>query len=95
MVKKKNRCSFCGRTDEEVPVLLTGMDGYICSDCVRQAYKILDETMGLTSDDLAAKANNSVTDKPFEMKKVPKPLERSWIPVPSPGKSRSFWTSTS
>lgn len=75
MVKKKNRCSFCGRTDEEVPVLLTGMDGYICSDCVRQAYKILDETMGLTSDDLAAKANNSVTDKPFEMKKVPKPLE--------------------
>ena len=38
MVKKKNRCSFCGRTDEEVPVLLTGMDGYICSDCVRQAY---------------------------------------------------------
>ena len=75
MVKKKNRCSFCGRTDEEVPVLLTGMDGYICSDCVRQAYKILDETMGLTSDDLAAKANNSVTGKPFEMKKVPKPLE--------------------
>ena len=75
MVKKKNRCSFCGRTDEEVPVLLTGMDGYICSDCVRQAYKILDETMGLTSDDLAAKANHSVTDKPFEMKKVPKPLE--------------------
>ena len=75
MVKKKNRCSFCGRTDEEVPVLLTGVDGYICSDCVRQAYKILDETMGLTSDDLAAKANNSVTDKPFEMKKVPKPLE--------------------
>lgn len=75
MVKKKNRCSFCGRTDEEVPVLLTGMDGYICSDCVRQAYKILDETMGLTSDDLAAKANNSLTDKPFEMKKVPKPLE--------------------
>ena len=75
MVKKKNRCSFCGRTDEEVPVLLTGMDGYICSDCERQAYKILDETMGLTSDDLAAKANNSVTDKPFEMKKVPKPLE--------------------
>ena len=75
MVKKKNRCSFCGRTDEEVPVLLTGMVGYICSDCVRQAYKILDETMGLTSDDLAAKANNSVTDKPFEMKKVPKPLE--------------------
>lgn len=75
MVKKKNRCSFCGRTDEEVPVLLTGMDGYICSDCVRQAYKILDETMGMTSDDLAAKANNSVTDKPFEMKKVPKPLE--------------------
>ena len=75
MVKKKNRCSFCGRTDEEVPVLLTGMDGYICSDCVRQAYKILNETMGLTSDDLAAKANNSVTDKPFEMKKVPKPLE--------------------
>ena len=35
--KETNRCLFCGRSDREVPYLLQGMDGYICSDCAKLA----------------------------------------------------------
>ncbi|MCR5851580.1 MAG: ATP-dependent Clp protease ATP-binding subunit ClpX [Bacteroidaceae bacterium] len=46
MVKRKNRCSFCGRGEDEVALLLSGLNGYICDECVRQAEKILNENMG-------------------------------------------------
>lgn len=38
---KKNKCSFCGRGEDEVPLLLTGIDGFICSDCVERASVML------------------------------------------------------
>ena len=38
-----NHCILCGRTDTEVPFLLQGMDGYICSDCARLAAQYVDE----------------------------------------------------
>ncbi|MBR2291938.1 MAG: ATP-dependent Clp protease ATP-binding subunit ClpX [Prevotella sp.] len=41
MVKKS--CSFCGRTEKEVKLLITGINGYICEDCTQQAYRILQE----------------------------------------------------
>lgn len=44
--KRKNRCSFCGRSEEEVALLLTGLNGFICDDCVRQAEQIVRENMG-------------------------------------------------
>ena len=44
--KRKNRCSFCGRGEDEVALLLTGMDGFICNDCVHQAEEIVRESMG-------------------------------------------------
>ncbi|MBQ3609009.1 MAG: hypothetical protein IJA03_03085, partial [Bacteroidaceae bacterium] len=28
--KNKRRCSFCGRPESEVGLLITGMSGYIC-----------------------------------------------------------------
>ena len=38
---------FCGRSEEEVPFLLSGHDDtYICSDCVRMAAGYLDEVEG-------------------------------------------------
>ena len=41
MVKRKqNCCSFCGRGENEVNMLITGMQGYICDECVAQAYQI-------------------------------------------------------
>ncbi len=33
-------CSFCGRPESSVNMLISGLDGYICDDCARQAYEI-------------------------------------------------------
>ncbi len=41
----KKACSFCGRMEHDVPLLLTGVNGYICSDCAQQAYLIVKESL--------------------------------------------------
>ena len=40
---KINKCSFCGRSEKEVRMLIAGVDGYICDECVTQANDILRE----------------------------------------------------
>ena len=75
MVKRKNRCSFCGRGENEVDMMLTGIEGFICSDCAQQAYKIVCQTLGVDSDTLAAQANGSKRKGAPAMKSVPKPQE--------------------
>ena len=35
-----NRCNFCGRTEREVKLLITGVNGAICEDCAVQAYQV-------------------------------------------------------
>ena len=37
----KNVCSFCGRSESEVKLLITGIKGYICENCAKQAYDIV------------------------------------------------------
>ena len=37
------RCSFCGRKEGEVSLLLSGIDSYICNYCIEQAHTILTE----------------------------------------------------
>ena len=58
----KKACSFCGRSDRQVNFMINGINGYICDECVRQAYQILKET-------------GAVKSAPFTLKKVPKPTE--------------------
>ncbi|MBR1410577.1 MAG: ATP-dependent Clp protease ATP-binding subunit ClpX [Prevotella sp.] len=41
----KNVCSFCGRSDKEVRLLITGLNGHICDDCVHQAYQIVQDNL--------------------------------------------------
>ena len=65
---EKKACSFCGRTDKEVKLLITGLNGYICEDCTQQAYKILQEQDWLTMEKQDARQK-------FKAKKVPKPHE--------------------
>ena len=33
-------CNFCGRGEREVELLITGINGFICETCARQAYEI-------------------------------------------------------
>ena len=35
---KKKTCSFCGRGEDQVKLLITGINGFICEDCAKQAY---------------------------------------------------------
>ena len=40
----KIRCSFCGKTQDEVKKLIAGPNGvYICNDCIEICSDILDE----------------------------------------------------
>jgi ATP-dependent Clp protease ATP-binding subunit ClpX len=36
-------CSFCGKSEYDVPRLFSGVDCYICIDCIRTAYGIIAE----------------------------------------------------
>lgn len=63
----KKECSFCGRSEKEVSLLITGLNDYICEDCAMQAYQIV-ETAGLAEEP-------EKKEEKFKIKKVPKPKE--------------------
>ncbi|HIZ01752.1 MAG TPA: ATP-dependent Clp protease ATP-binding subunit ClpX [Candidatus Bacteroides merdipullorum] len=65
--KHKNRCSFCGRSEDEVGFLITGMDGFICDSCAVQAYEITQEAMRKTKSGVA-NLNLAELPKPQEIK---------------------------
>ena len=66
--RNKNRCSFCGRTEDEVGFLITGMNGYICDSCATQAYEITQEALsGAKRSGAATKLNLRELPKPFEL----------------------------
>ncbi len=65
--KTQNKCSFCGRGENEVEFLLTGVDGFICNDCVVQANEIIQAATGAVG--------KTKKEEPFRIKKVPKPKE--------------------
>ena len=44
--RNKRRCSFCGRLEDEVGFLITGVNGCICDSCAEQAYEIVQEAVG-------------------------------------------------
>ena len=64
----KKACSFCGRTDKEVKLLITGINGYICENCTEQAYRILQEHDFLAPNG-KKKVNALKVPKPQEIKK--------------------------
>jgi len=41
-----DKCSFCGREKKDVNLLIAGMDGHICDQCIDQAYSIIQEELG-------------------------------------------------
>lgn len=47
MAKKansSNHCSFCGRSEQEVNLLISGVTGYICDMCTEQAHEIVNDS---------------------------------------------------
>ena len=66
----KKTCSFCGRGEKDVRLLITGLNGFICEDCAVSAYQIVESTGLLDKKD----APDGAADK-FKINKVPKPKE--------------------
>lgn len=64
----KKVCSFCGRSEREVRLLISGINGHICENCVDQAYKIVQENLTEETEKSAVKGK-------YKQKKVPKPKE--------------------
>ena len=62
-------CNFCGRGEREVELLITGINGFICETCARQAYEIA--VMQGACNESSDKQKKST----FKLKKVPKPRE--------------------
>jgi len=66
MVKKTERCSFCGREKTQTNVLIAGLDAHICDYCVTQAQTIINE-------EITTKTHKHFTkielQKPQEIKK--------------------------
>ena len=63
----QKKCSFCGRSENEVRLLITGLTGYICEDCAQQANNIVIESGVL------GKQTSDVAD--IDMNNIPKPKE--------------------
>ncbi len=64
-------CTFCGRSREEVKILIAGQEGHICENCVDHAQEIIQAELALNPD-----AKSSTTSsfkltvrKPVEIKK--------------------------
>ena len=65
--QKEIRCSFCGRDKSETYVLIAGITGHICDQCIQQAQNILSDEM---SSRLKSNINNQLNQlKPIEIKK--------------------------
>ena len=63
--RNKRKCSFCGRPESEVGLLITGLNGYICDSCSKQAYEIVKEALQDSKDGAGS----------LDLKELPKPAE--------------------
>ena len=65
--RNKRKCSFCGRSENEVGFLITGMNGCICDSCSEQAYEITKEALH-QSKGKAEELNLKELPKPQQIK---------------------------
>ncbi len=63
MKHKVNHCSFCGRSQDDVGMLITGPDANICDGCVEQAQVILGEELEVKAKRNDVKLPKNLTPK--------------------------------
>lgn len=70
MAKNILHCSFCGRSRDEVKILIAGQEGHICENCVEHAREIIDQELMVRDDKSTNAASFKLTvKKPIEIKK--------------------------
>ncbi len=64
-------CSFCGRSRDEVKILIAGQDGHICENCVEHAQEIISQELSNAPETKSASsaAYKLSVKKPIEIKK--------------------------
>ena len=65
MSKDKIKCSFCGKDKQDTLVLVAGINGHICDECIEQAQGIIKEEL---SEKSAAFESKELKLKPAEIK---------------------------
>lgn len=68
MAKSILHCSFCGRSRDEVKILIAGQEGHICENCVDHAREIIEQELSLKHESSHPQFKLSVK-KPLEVKK--------------------------
>ncbi len=61
-----NQCSFCGKKRNEVQMLISGNEGFICENCIEQAHAIIAENT--VSSGFSAAESIAELKKPKEIK---------------------------
>jgi len=72
MAKTSNlHCSFCGRSRDEVKILIAGQEGHICENCVEHAEEIIEQELNTKKDNNGSGSSNYklTVRKPAEIKK--------------------------
>jgi ATP-dependent Clp protease ATP-binding subunit ClpX len=69
MAKNILHCSFCGRSRDEVKILIAGQEGHICENCVEHAREIIEQELMVKDDKGAAASFKLTIKKPLEVKK--------------------------
>lgn len=62
-----NQCSFCGRKKNEVQILISGQNGFICENCIEQAHAIVKDSATATPETSMASSLDELK-KPREIK---------------------------
>ena len=69
MAKNTLHCSFCGRSRDEVKILIAGQEGHICENCVEHAQEIIQQEL-IVRDDASPSTQFKLTvKKPIEIKR--------------------------
>lgn len=63
---KSIHCSFCGRSRDEVKILIAGQDGHICENCIEHAHEIIEKEFHQKKAD--GKAGTLKVQKPTAIK---------------------------
>jgi ATP-dependent Clp protease ATP-binding subunit ClpX len=69
MAKITDKCSFCGRSRDQVNLLISGTSGNICSECTERAIEMVRENDGKSSNKQSFNINQKDLPKPIELKK--------------------------
>jgi ATP-dependent Clp protease ATP-binding subunit ClpX len=68
MAKNVLHCSFCGRSRDEVKILIAGQEGHICENCVEHAREIIEQEL-MVRDEKTPSSFKLTVKKPIEVKK--------------------------